>query len=80
MIRTPEETINLIIKSIPYPESVTILTINKETIRFEWKKQKFVVYCSGLRCEEIDGDFAIGSNISNILERLFKVVMIQENK
>ncbi len=78
MIRTPEKIITLVIKSIPYPESVTIIAINKESVIFEWRKLKFVVYCDGLRVEEIaEDDLSIGSHISMILERLLKVVMVQ---
>ena len=79
MIRTPEVVINLVIKSMPYPESVTMIDINKSSVIFEWRKLKFVVYCDSLRVEEIENDnFSIGSNISIILERLLKIVMIQE--
>lgn len=78
MIRTTEKIVNLVIKSMPYPESIIISAINKESVVFEWRKLKFIVYCDGLRVEEIaEDDLSIGSHISIILERLLKVVMIQ---
>ncbi len=73
-MKTAGEAIELLIKTVPYPEHITNLEISGEnTIRFTWRtSNRFRFDFKNMLIEEVDGCMLAGSNIAILLEKLLK--------
>jgi len=71
------QLLELIMRTLPYPDQIRNLQIEDEAVRFEWRSQRFRISTT-LLVETVGNGVLIGDDISIIFGKMLNVAHVSE--